>query len=580
MNLQRRTLVVGILLALAAFGLPSFAAQKSSGGAKPQAAQADEVQAGAFGDFVSVAVVNVDVYVTDKKGNRVSNLEKDDFEILENGRPVAVTNFFAVDEGKPRLEPGDEPAPSTPASATPALPDRSKPATEPDLPEDQRLHLVVYIDNFNLQPFSRNRVLRELRDFLRNKLRPGDRTMLVTYDRELHVRHPWTGDPTVIAASLQELETMTGSALHRESDRRDILDRIEEAETVQAALSTVRVYAENLNNDLTFTIDALRDFVNNLAGLPGRKAILYVSEGLPMIVGEDLFHAVQQKFQDQSTISEAFQFDASRRFKELSANANANRVTFYTIDAGGLRTYGYGDASRQTAGQGAFVEQIYIQNLQGPLQLLADDTGGKAIINANRISDALDQVARDFGTYYSLGYMPAHQGDGRYYKIEVRLKKGKDYRIRHREGYRDKPVSVRMSDGTMAALTQRFETNPLGIKLDFGDETPGERGQFLVPVKVSIPLGKLVLIPADDLHHAKLRLFVAALDNEGGMSDVQEVPVPIDIPAADVERAKGQFYLYSVNLVMRKGPHRVAVGLRDDVGGESSFITGVVQVGR
>lgn len=551
----------------------SEAASKGSAAAKTN--PEDDPQSGSFIDTVNVAVVNVDVFVTDKKGERIKGLTKDDFQILENGRPVAITNFSVVEAGKlfkddPYAEPSQTPAPNGLVAAP--------------VSEDHRLHLVVYIDNYNIQPFNRNRVMRELRDFLRSKLDREDRVMLVTYDRELHVRHSWTSDPSIVASALQDLEKMTGSAVHRESDRRDALERIEESESAQAAISYARLYAGNLMNDLNFSIDALRDMVNGLAGMPGRKAVLYVSEGLPMVAGEDLFHAAQQKFPNDSAMTEAFEFDSSRRFRELAAAANANRVTFYTIDAGGLRTMGYGDASRQTAGSGAaaggghFVEHIYVSNLQSPLLMLAEDTGGKAIINANRVTASLDLIAEDFDNFYSLGYQPAHFGDGRYYKIEVKVK-GDKGKVRHREGYRDKAPSVQMSDGTVAALLHGFASNELGLKLDFGTQTRDDKGQFLVPIRVSIPLDKVTLLPRETSHEARLLMYVAAMDDEGGQSDVQEQEVPISIPNADLEKARAQHYLYSVSLLMRGGPHRVAVGMRDQVGATTAFVTATVRVG-
>ncbi len=555
-------------LALSLLWPPAFAAKEPA--PKPE-------EPGSFVDTVNVAVVNVDVFVTDKKGNRVSGLTRDDFEIFEGGRPIAVSNFSVVQGGKLfRLDgPGDGAEAAPAAGLAPA-----------EVTEDQRLHLVVYVDNYNIQPFNRNRVLRELRDFLRSQLDREDRVMLVSYDRSLHVRHPWTSDPAVVASALQDLETLSGNAVSRESDRRDALDRIEESENAYSASSFARSYASNIYNDLNFSIDALRDTINGLAGMPGRKAVLYVSEGLPMVAGEDLFQAVQMKFAEQTSMTDAFEFDASRRFRELTATANANRVTFYTIDAGGLRTMGLGDASRQSnsagfAGTSTMIEQVYVSNLQSPLLRLAEDTGGKAIINANRVGEHLTQIAADFDNYYSLGYQPAHFGDGRFYKIEVKVKGKKgEYLVRHREGYRDKAPSVMMADGTLSALLHGFATNPLGLKLDFGEQSRNDNGQYLVPIRVSIPIGKVVLVPSETAHVARLKLFVAAMDAEGGMSEVQEQPVPISVTPADLERARQQYYLYSVSLLMRKGAHRVAVGLRDDVGADASFVTASVTVGQ
>ncbi|HVG07301.1 MAG TPA: VWA domain-containing protein [Thermoanaerobaculia bacterium] len=526
-----------------------------------------------LGEIVNVNVVNVDVYVTDKSGKRIQGLTKDDFDIFENGKKVAITNFYAVEGGKAKMI-GDEPVPAASAPAKPGLPVQA-----PRLPEDQRLRLVVYIDNFNLHPFNRNRVMRELRAFLGQKLNRDDQVMLVTYDRELHVRRTFTSDPGLINDALVELEKISAQAVHADSERRDALRNIEDAQNPAEALSYARTYAQSTFNDLSFSIDGLKKLVSSLAGMPGRKAVLYVSDGLQMIAGQDVYYAVQSKFGEQSTgLTESMQFDTSRRFTELTATANANRVTFYTIDAAGLRVYSSISAENQTAGQGVYVDSIQISNLQAPLQMLAEKTGGVAIINANQVTPHLEKLAQDFGTYYSLGYSPPHYGDGRYYKIEVKVKQ-KGYQVRHREGYRDKSPDSRMTDGTLAALNFPFEDNPFGVELEFGQGTQKDGGHFLVPVLVKIPLGKLVLVPREQTHEARVRLYIAAMDDKGGVSDVQQVQLPISIPAAELQGAMGKHYAYSVNLLMRRGDQKIAVGVRDDVAGESSFVARTLRVG-
>ena len=62
---------------------------------------------GDFFESIDVNVVNVDVYVTDKKGNRIHGLKKEDFELYEDKKLVAITNFYAVEEGRPEIAPQD-----------------------------------------------------------------------------------------------------------------------------------------------------------------------------------------------------------------------------------------------------------------------------------------------------------------------------------------------------------------------------------------------------------------------------------------------------------------------------------------
>src|SRR5512144_2526999 len=73
-----------------------------------------------FGETVEVNVVNVDVYVTDKDGKRVTNLRKGDFQVFEDGKPVEITNFAGI--AAPRAETAAPPAAATAPAAPGAAP--------------------------------------------------------------------------------------------------------------------------------------------------------------------------------------------------------------------------------------------------------------------------------------------------------------------------------------------------------------------------------------------------------------------------------------------------------------------------
>ena len=326
-----------------------------------------------------------------------------------------------------------------------------------------------------------------------------------------------------------------------------------------------------------FSIDAMKDIVGKLGGLPGRKAILYVSDGLPMVAGEDLFYAIQEKYQNSSVLLQAHEFDSLPRFEELAAQANSNRVTFYTLDAAGLRPLSSMSAERQTAGGSTYIDTENIQNLQAPLVQLAERTGGRAIINTNDPGPALQSIGRELRSYYSLGYEPAHAGDGRYHRVEVKVKR-RGVQVRHREGYRDKTVQQKMEEGTLAALLFGQESNSLGLKIGFGAPQRRDDGLYLVPVKVAIPLSSVVLVPQNQVHEGRVRLFMGAMDADGGMSSISNTPVSIEIPESDLERAKGMAYGYSVQLLMRGGDQKVAIGMRDEIGGDEAFALGRLRV--
>ncbi len=532
---------------------------------------------GAFYETLDVNVVNVEVFVTDKKGEPVRGLGREDFELLEDGRPVELTNFYAVEGGRPRPDPVE-----TPAELADGAPrELPPPPGEARVPEDQRLHLVVYVDNFNIRPLDRNRTFARLREFLYDTIAPHDRVMLVTYDRSLHIRQPFTSDSSAVARALVEVEKMTGSAEQAAEETRRLRRAIDNANSSAEVSGRVRAHAQEVFNDLRFTVDALRDFIDSLAGLPGRKALLHLSGGLPMTPGEDLYWAMTRKFDDMSLLSMAREFDSARRFQELAALANGERVTFYTIDASGLQMYASGQAENPGSsvdGLDSFVDSVATANLQSSIRYIAERTGGAAIYNVNDIGLGLERVADDLENYYSLGFQPAHGGDRRYHRIEVKTK-DPSLAVRHREGYRSKPASQRMADTTLSTLRYGFESNPLEVALDLGPGAPHDGDSYAVPILVRIPLGRIVLVPRETAHEARLEVFVSAMDERGATSEVSRAAVPITIPDADLPAALDKHFTYEARLLMRRGRHRVAVGVRDEIGATASFVTRGLQVG-
>ncbi len=543
----------------------------------PAGAQADDgvdpQAANLFVDTVDVDVVNVEVYVTDKKGNRIVDLSRDDFELFVDREQLPVSYFYAVEGGVERT---DQAEPSGEA----AVPTPQQRVQAEDIPEEQRLHLVIYVDNINIVPLERNRLFTHVRTFLKSHLRPADRAMIVSYDRSLNRRLAFTSDRDLVSEALYDLEKLSGHAARASDDRREILDAIyEEANPDPRDQVVARAHAQvqAMFSDLEFSIEALKLAVEQLAGLPGRKAVLYLSSGIPMRPGEDLFYAMQEQWGDSRYLMEANRFDASRRFQALANQANAHRVTFYAVDAAGLRTHTFNDASNSSATGGVAIDESHFANLQSPLQLLAEETGGLAIINTNLFQPKLGRVAADFETYYSLGFTPAPE-DNAYRKLEVKIKGRKDLRVRHREGYRNKPASARMTDRTLAALNYGYESNDLGVLIELGEGEFEEKNAFLVPVIVKIPIADVALVPQQAVYRGQVRLYLAA-QNQDASSFVSEVPVSIEIPSDEIERARGHLYHHRVTLRMQRGYQRLAVGVRDEIGAVTSVVITGAKIG-
>ena len=544
--------------------------------AEPQESAAEPSTDEIFLETVDVNLVNVLVWVTDKRGRPISGLTKDDFELSEDGRPVEITNFFAVEGGVP---------------AGPAVPDELDPADtraerlpEIAIPEEQRLSLIVYVDNFNIAPANRNRTLRRLRAFLYDTVDRDDRVMVVSYDRSLHIRQQFTANPDAALDALTELEGLSGQPPDRLSERLRLLQQIEgyEREEGFSALNDAVSHAEYVTTEMRFTLRALRELVGRLAGLDGRKALLYVSDGLPMTPAEDLFIAVDERFPRVGARSEAMGFDLTPDFRRLGSLANSSGVTFYTLDAGGAESFASLSAADPGTAQGGsriMIDSIYSANLQEPLHLMADATGGLAVTNTNAVERSLDRVATDFENYYSLGFPAQHGRTGRYYKIKVKVKRP-GLKVRHRDGYRDQTREALIADGSLASLYFGYESNRIGATLEFDRASARSDGNYLVPLLVQVPLAKLTLVPQTERHVGRFRVAFSVMNEDGEVSPVRQLEtVTVEIPAADIAQALGRHFTYETQLLIRPGTSKVAVGIHDELSDQASFVSRTVSVG-
>jgi VWFA-related protein len=524
-------------------GLPAFS---------QEAPTAEET----FSDEIEVSLVNLEVIVTDRGGKPIPDLRKEDFEVLEDGKPVELTNFYA--ESSP---PGAGEAGGTEGNAAVR-------------PLDQRLNLVVFVDDYNMEPASRNEILDGVRQFLGKSLAPGDQVMVVRFGRSLEVRKPFTSNLPEVLSEVDVISKLAGDLASRESSRDHQLEVVFDAlelggwgATVEAR---IRDYAEVETSYVAASLNALETVVGWLAGLPGRKAILYASDGLPSVPGEDLFIWAEARsgFKSGQHISgmNAGSYDASELFRRVTSKASRNRVAIYPIEVMGARWV-----------RGTRLQEARIQNRQNGLRFLAEETGGRTMFNVSQPATALQAMATDLAVYYSLGYRPQRLADDRDHKVEVKVKR-KGAEARYRRWYQDKPVSEAVADRTAAAMAFGAEENPLEAALEIGQQTAAG-SSFVVPVRVRIPIGKLYLEPKGQNREGRLRLFVVA-SGEGKVTPVRETKVvKVTVPEADLASGKAKDYTYEVRMTLEGGSYTVGVGVRDELATTTSYLQGKFEAG-
>jgi VWFA-related protein len=535
----------------------------------------------AFVDEVDVTVVNVIAYVTTKKGDNVSGLTKEDFRLYQDGEERPITNFQGYSKELIRSYYDD-----ATLQALEAPPDQQ--ADEADkLPDIQPVWMMVFIDNDNLRPLDRNRVISQTRAFIRENLRPPVQMMVVDTARRLRVVQEFTSDSDQIASALKSLKMHTGGRTSRDSSRNEFYDELDRAkegqrssqrESFGRARGLAYGFAEEEQNELQFTLGALREAVTMMSGLPGKKMILYVSNGLPMTPGIDLFYAMSNTYNDPSLLTEANRYNQSRAFSSLTKNANAQGVTFYTIAAGGLENVTM--SSAQYHGQrDTLAATVGHSNYLDSLRFMADETGGVAIFNTNDVSTRIGRIEQDFYDYYSIGYPLQASGADKVHRIKLEIPGHPEYQIRYRRRMVEKSLESRVQDSVVTGLMVPLGENPLQVTVNTDRAAPASSQRWTVPVRLTFPIRNVALIPYEDEYVGRVAMFLAARDNDGKQSDLIRQEHEVRIAADDLETAQKRDFTIKANLLMEPGTYKVSVGLLDHITRQVGYATSSVVVG-
>jgi VWFA-related protein len=540
--------------------------------------------AAAFFMPVDVPLVNVEVVVTDSNGVPIPGLTDADFEVLEDGAPVMISHFFAS------LPPPEQPGGGGAVSTVPAVP-------------HQELYLALYIDDLDTEARSRAVVLSHLREFLEQPLPPNVKTMLARFDGALHLESDFSDNTDQLLAALDEIRKisvispareeqalfrqMQGATTDQRDQIRDWMDtrpkpmggeggssrppafnEHDNQQDYHNFLPEIHALARNESQRSRASLEALEQFVGYLNGIPGRKAVVWVG-GLDTRPGESLFLAWQELFpsaarrEGVNPMMEAQKYDMTLDLQKLLEFSNSQRVSFYTVSSLGTglerisSTEGRGRDPSRTSG---FTD---IWGEEDALDMMSETTGGRTLADNRNLDRQLAQVSTELRSYYSLGYTPPSPGDGAYHKITVNVRR-EGARVRHRQGYRHAGERDSMTERTLAAATLGVAENPLGIALEAQPQELRSEGTFLVPVMIRIPIGDLVLLPEAKHHAAQISVFSVVRDNDGRLSDVHDRVYPIEIANDQLLSAVAQQAGFVLGMVLREGPHRIAISIRDN----------------
>jgi hypothetical protein len=256
----------------------------------------------------------------------------------------------------------------------------------------------------------------------------------------------------------------------------------------------------------------------------------------------------------------------------VASSANAQGVTFYTIDASGL-----GGSSSASAEYSRPVDpiaaNIHLLNYQEPLFYLAERTGGRAIVDSNDVTSLLEELRDDLFTYYSLGYTLSSSGSDTVHRIEVELPNHPEYDLVYRRTLVEKSLETQVQDRVVSGLLLALDDNPMGLEIKAGEPKAAAGERWILPVEVAVPIKSVALLPEGGEYVGRVVLFIANRDMKGKQSDIQRRQFEIHMPIADYETRRDELYVAALDLLLNAGEHKVVVGVLDPVTRQASFVS-------
>ncbi|QQR73224.1 MAG: VWA domain-containing protein [Holophagales bacterium] len=536
-----------------------------------------------FGETVEVNVVNVEVIVVDKDGRPVVGLGRNDFELLEEGKPVPIEYFSAPEPGAVFV-----PLPGAPATATPEP--VVAPSGEVTLPP-QRPLLVVYVDGLDLRPGPRNDSLKRLARLVEDRMKIGHRALVAAFDHQLRVLTPATDDSKLVQRAIEEIKTINPGGTGLQLRRRTLLAEIQSTFAgdptgiAQAGLllHDIESYAAAETVERRAAMVALSDLLATLAGVDGPKAVLHLSGGLYVQPGDELYSAWQRHFgslvaSDLDHRRAGGDPDATMLQRELTRvtrSAQASRAVIYAVDGADRLPEGFtAEDQGEVESTGDMPGVLGAAEAASNLASMAERSGGRKLLAGPGLDAELGNVASELASAYSLGFTPHGTVDDKFHKVTVRVKR-EGVKVRHREGYRRRSTEDQLADTAVAAASLGAAPNPLAARLEVivGAASKGNGKARIVQALAKVPLTELTLMPAKDTKTGKLVLEFALRDEDGRVSRFERREQSFTFPAANLAAAINRPVAYGVEMRLNPGRYRLAASILDGIGGNRTTAT-------
>jgi VWFA-related protein len=491
-------------------------------------------------------LVEVSVVVHDKKGAPVAGLTREDFTLLDEGQPQPVAIFSADSAiaGQSEASPSSR---ATDPAAPPVFSNRLDSAAA------HSSVTAILFDRVNTrledQHPARDQIVRFLKD-----LQPGDRVAIYSleWDR-VKMLHDFTSDT---------------ASLVRAVSRPTTADRPPEDPDLAAWISDTSKEMNQLMaaNRVSHTLESLIQVARHLAGIRGRKNLVWISSGIPWTVRD-----------------ETMAMPVARAGRAID---DAN-VAIYPVDARGQVATGVAPAETMPEvaamkGRVSSAPQMpprgvaqTVPNLD-TFKALADSTGGRAFFNRNDIRNAIRAAVDDGRVAYVLAYYPSHgKWDGAFRRITVKVNRP-DLEVRHRAGYRAfpvpaKPPTAKPGDDLLEEGRSPLAATGIGLTARVVPGEPGAGSQD-VTLSIHVDPGAFSIWRDGADWSISLGLAIAQFAPDGQPVKSVLGNVDVGVPASRYEQVMNQGFSFSRAIPLADTATEVHVVLRDPASGATGSL--------
>lgn len=497
----------------------------------PAAAIAQDAATPTFTTGAQLVVQTVTVKNPD--GTPVKGLTPGDFTVTENGVPqtIAFLEYQELSEAPAGIPYTEQVSPIPRLAHTQISTERPG-----DLRYGNRRLLALYFDLTSLPPADKYRAVESAQTFIRTQMTPADLVAILAYSGgAVDVHEDFTGDRERLLATLT---TMI----------------VGEDENVPEALDD-GVFGQSGGEFNIFRTDrqlaALQNAAQMLGHLSEKKSLIVFASGLRL-------NGTDNQAQLRATINAATRAG----------------VSFFTIDARGLTAEApLGDATRRSpggvamySGGSAMTTITNRQRSQDTLWTLAADTGGKALLDANDLSQGIVQAQQSITSYYVMGYYTTNTAlDGRIRRIKITLNNGLaaqlDYRQSYYAGKEFKNFSAADKERQLEeALMLEDPITELTIALEL-NFFQLNRAEYFVPIAVKIPGSELALAKRGGAEHTLID-FIGEIRGGGPVTNLRD-KVDITLTGATAKELERRPITYDAGFTVFPGDYRIKILARD-----------------